>query len=105
MTRRGYPAPFSSAITATAALIAPMIPPGIGLILFGFVTDTSIGKMFAAAVLPGLILAAALMIFTYFRVKRAGWEPADHTPAPMSIGKGFLGALPDRKSKRLNSSH
>jgi tripartite ATP-independent transporter DctM subunit len=94
MIRRGYPAPFSSAITATAALIAPMIPPGIGLILFGFVTDTSIGKMFAAAVLPGLILAAALMIFTHFRVKRAGWEPADRTPATTSLGRSFLGAVP-----------
>ena len=45
MTRRGYPISYSAALTASSALIAPMIPPGIGLILFGFVTDTSIGRL------------------------------------------------------------
>lgn len=94
MVRHGYPAPFSSVVTAASALIAPMIPPGIGLILFGFVTDTSIGKMFAGAVLPGLLLAGALMVHTHVKVKREGWDPAATEPTPERLLPSFLSALP-----------
>lgn len=81
MVRRGYPTPFASVITAASALIAPMIPPGIGLILFGFVTDVSIGRMFMGGVLPGLLLAFGLMVTTWIVTRRHGWEPAGSAPA------------------------
>lgn len=94
MTRRGYPVNFSTAITAASALIAPMIPPGIGLILFGFVTNTSIGKLFAGAVLPGLLLAAVMMVQTYFITARRKWDPPGREKPHTTLGKAFLGALP-----------
>ncbi|WP_158625922.1 TRAP transporter large permease [Arsenicitalea aurantiaca] len=94
MSKRGYPLAYSTALTATSALIAPMIPPGIGLILFGFVTDTSIGRLFAGAILPGLLLAAVLMIYTYFVTKKNRWDPPNHEPRETPLGKAFLGALP-----------
>lgn len=95
MTRRGYPLGFSSAITAMSSLIAPMIPPGIGLILFGFVTNTSIGSLFAGAILPGLFLALVMMAQTYFVTRRNKWDP----PSPPKAGDpalwtSFIGALP-----------
>ena len=76
MIRRGYPAPFSAALTASSALIAPLIPPGIALILFGFATDTSIGALFAGAVLPGLLLSGVLLALVHGMARRGGWEPA-----------------------------
>jgi tripartite ATP-independent transporter DctM subunit len=94
MTKRGYPLNFSTAITAASALIAPMIPPGIGLILFGFVTNTSIGKLFAGAVLPGLLLAAVMMVQTYFITARHKWDPPDRKKPDITFGKALLGALP-----------
>lgn len=96
MVRNGYPAPFSTALTAASALIAPLIPPGIGLILFGFVTNTSIGALFAAAVLPGLFLAAAMLVLVHFMSRSNRWDPArDRNDAEdIPLGRAFVGALP-----------
>ena len=95
MTRRGYPLGYSSALTAMTSLIAPMIPPGIGLILFGFVTNTSIGALFAAAIVPGLLLAAMMMGQTYFTTRRNRWDPPREAAAgDPSLLRSFIGALP-----------
>lgn len=94
MVARGYPAPFSAAVTASSALIAPLIPPGIGLILFGFVTDTSIGQLFVGAVVPGLLLSAALLWTTHIVVRRGGWDAAAERVPSGRIGTAFVGALP-----------
>lgn len=94
MTKRGYDPAFSTAVTASSALVAPLIPPGIALILFGFATNVSIGKMFMAGVLPGLLLAAGLMITTHIVVKRHGYEPPATTPIDQSLLLAFFRALP-----------
>jgi tripartite ATP-independent transporter DctM subunit len=94
MTRRGYPISYSAALTASSALIAPMIPPGIGLILFGFVTDTSIGRLFAGAIVPGLLLAAVMMVQTHFIARRHHWDPPVTEPPAKPLGPAFIGALP-----------
>lgn len=95
MVKRGYPLAYSTALTAVTSLIAPMIPPGIGLILFGFVTNTSIGSLFAAAIAPGLLLALMMMVQAGVtsRVKR--WDPPREAAATdQSLGRAFIGALP-----------
>ena len=95
MAARGYPLPFSAALTASSALIAPLIPPGISLILFGFVTDTSIGSLFLGAVLPGLLLTAMLMGHVHLAARRAGWDgPRERTEDEPGVGEALLGALP-----------
>ncbi|MFV0333756.1 MAG: TRAP transporter large permease [Tropicimonas sp.] len=96
MTKRGYPAAFSSALTASSALIAPLIPPGISLILFGFVTDTSIGALFAGAILPGMFLSVAMICLAHVLCKRNGWDPARPRGEGPSepLGAAFLRALP-----------
>lgn len=94
MVKRGYPLPYSTALTAVTSLIAPMIPPGIGLILFGFVTNVSIGRLFAGAVVPGLLLAAMLLVQTHITTRRMKWEPPREGPSEISLGRAFLSALP-----------
>ncbi|QKV19089.1 TRAP transporter large permease [Oricola thermophila] len=94
MTKRGYSPAFSSVVTASSALIAPMIPPGIGLILFGFVTDLSIGRMFMAGIVPGLLLTLALMATTYVQVRKHGYEPPATEPSEETLLVSFLKALP-----------
>lgn len=69
MVERGYPRPFVAAIIATSAVITPIIPPGIGFILYGAMTETSIGRLFAAGIVPGILLCIAL-IFTVHVVTR-----------------------------------
>ncbi|HEY0919218.1 TRAP transporter large permease [Devosia sp.] len=94
MSKRGYPLNFSTALTSASALIAPMIPPGIGLILFGFVTNTSIGRLFAGAIIPGLLLAAVMMAQTHLITRRHGWDPPNRDKPTISLGRAFLGAAP-----------
>ena len=70
MIQMGYDRATSVALVCSSALIAPIIPPSVPLILFGVAGQTSIGRLFMAGIVPGLILAAALMIFWYFLAKR-----------------------------------
>jgi len=52
MVRRGYSPAFVAAVTASAAVITPIIPPGIGLIIYGFIADVSIGRLFIGGIIP-----------------------------------------------------
>lgn len=62
MVRKGYGRDFATALSATSGIIAPMIPPGIGLILYGILAEVSIGRLFVAGIVPAFLLAIALII-------------------------------------------
>lgn len=66
MRKRGYPPAFATALLAAAGGTATLIPPSIDLIIIGIVANISIGGLFAAGVLPGLVNALALMALTYY---------------------------------------
>ena len=70
MIKMGYDRATSVALVCASALIAPIIPPSVPLILFGVAGQASIGRLFMAGIVPGLILALALMIFWYFLSKK-----------------------------------
>ncbi|WFS62607.1 TRAP transporter large permease [Pseudodesulfovibrio thermohalotolerans] len=76
MKRHGYDKPFSAAVTASGSLITPIIPPGIALIIYGFLADVSIGKMFMAGILPGILCAVLLMCAIYLVAKKKGYAPS-----------------------------
>lgn len=61
MEKAGYPRGFAAAITAASAVIGPMIPPSIPMILYALMANVSVAALFLGGVLPGLLLAAALM--------------------------------------------
>ncbi|MFT3989320.1 TRAP transporter large permease [Aestuariivirga sp.] len=61
MTKAGYRPGFAAALTSTSAILGPIIPPSIPMVLYGVVTNTSIGYLFLGGVLPGLFLAAVMM--------------------------------------------
>ncbi|WP_285294029.1 TRAP transporter large permease [Aureimonas altamirensis] len=75
MIRRGYPAGFAAATVACSSVIVAMIPPGIGLIVYAFMANVSIGRLFIAGIVPGLVVAVALMIAIYLVSKRRGYRP------------------------------
>ena len=66
MRSKGYDGKFSTGVTVAASLLGPIIPPSVVLLVFGSLSNTSPGKLFMAGLLPGLILAAALMAQIYF---------------------------------------
>lgn len=75
MVRRGYSPGFAAAITACASVITPIIPPGIGLIIYGYLADVSVGRLFIGGIVPGLLLCAALMLTVHLVSKRRGYLP------------------------------
>jgi len=62
MRQQGYTNRYAGAVTAASSIIGPIIPPSIILIFYGALMQTSIGGLFAAGILPGLVLAGALML-------------------------------------------
>ncbi|MCI9609251.1 MAG: TRAP transporter large permease [Oscillibacter sp.] len=89
MTKRGYSKGFSAGVTAASAVLTPIIPPGICLILYASLADVSVAKMFMAGYGPGIFLMACLMMAVHFVAKRKGysgtrshkvaWRDAVHT--------------------------
>ncbi|WP_425419147.1 TRAP transporter large permease [Oricola indica] len=66
MREAGYDTDFSVGITAASSTIGPIIPPSLPLVVYGVIADTSIGQLFAAGLIPGMIMALALMVMVGF---------------------------------------
>lgn len=94
MTRDGkYPIAYAGAITASAAIIGPIIPPSIPMVVYALVSDTSIGFLFLGGVIPGLLLGVAFMIMNTLIARRRQYpvEP----PVPLrDVPKIALDAFP-----------
>ncbi len=91
MEKRGYGKGFSAAITAASSCITPIIPPGINLIVYGLIAGASVGKLFAAGYLPGLLMAVILMITVDIISRRRGYAPSRSRKASLKeIGKQAL---------------
>jgi len=94
MTKEGrYPVAYAGAITASAAIIGPIIPPSIPMVLYALISDTSIGYLFLGGFVPGIMLGLAFMIMNSFIARRRNYpvEP----PIPMrEIPKITLRAFP-----------
>lgn len=73
MEQRGYTKEFSAAVTASSSLIPSIIPPGISLIIYCNITQQSVGKMFMAGYLPGVMLCLAMMTVCHFEAKKRGY--------------------------------
>jgi tripartite ATP-independent transporter DctM subunit len=65
MKKAGYPADFSAAVTAASSTVGPMIPPSVPMIIVGSLSGISVGKMFMAGAIPGILLGLAMMVTTY----------------------------------------
>lgn len=76
MEEKGYSKSFSTVITAASGMVVPLIPPGVGLIIYGCINNISIGKLFIAGIGPGIVLCLTLMIFTHFLSKKRGYLPS-----------------------------
>lgn len=95
MEKAGYRRSTAAAITATSSLITPILPPGIALIIYGLVADVSIGAMFVAGILPGLLCALLLFAAVYIVARREGYAPSRETaPTTRESGLTILAAWP-----------
>ncbi|WP_400162047.1 TRAP transporter large permease [Brevibacillus sp. TJ4] len=74
MEKKGYPKSFATVLTAASSLITPILPPGIAMIMYGFVGNVSIGKLFMAGILPGLVLCVIYMLYVHYIAKKRNYE-------------------------------
>lgn len=81
MRARGYSNAYGSVISAASSIIAPIMPPSIALIVYGLLTNTSIGRLFLGGVVPALIVAVALMVTVRWTAMRINLAPARETRA------------------------
>lgn len=73
MKKEGYDVPFSCAITAASAIIGPIFPPSIPLVIYAMVTGASIGKLFLGGMVPAFIIAILLMLYVRFITRKRNY--------------------------------
>jgi len=74
MIQRGYTKGYSAGVIALSALITATIPPSLGLIIYGFVGGVSIGRLFLAGIIPGVLMTLILMVPAYIIAKKRGYR-------------------------------
>lgn len=84
MKKSGYDAPFAAALTASASTVGPIIPPSVPMIIVGTLTGLSVGKMFLAGAVPGVLMGVGMMITAYVISRKRGY------PKGQWRGLGYL---------------
>ncbi len=82
MTERGYDKKFTLGLLAAGGTLGILIPPSIPMILYGAITEESVGALFMAGVIPGLILTMIFIIYSVIKSKKGGFTPMERTTWP-----------------------
>ena len=94
MLKRGFPRGYAAGVLSYGSLMTPIIPPGIGFILYGTVGQVSIGRLFAAGFVPAFLLWAGLALTIWITARKRGYEPERKTrPTVREVGKAMWGGL------------
>ncbi|MFC0336454.1 TRAP transporter, DctM subunit [Kushneria avicenniae] len=95
MAKSGYDKPFAAAVTAASSTIGPIIPPSVPMIIVGSLSGISVGRMFMAGVVPGILLALGMMITVYVLAVKRGYpkERRASLKEILSEGKSAFWAL------------
>ncbi|MGP9677133.1 TRAP transporter large permease [Halomonas sp. AOP27-A1-41] len=80
MARSGYDKPFAAAVTAASSTIGPIIPPSVPMIIAGSLSGISVGRMFLAGAVPGLLMGLAMMVTVYILAVRRGYPKEKRVP-------------------------
>ena len=94
MVRKGYQPGFSAAVTAASSTVGPIIPPSIFMVIMGVTTGLSIGGLFAAGIIPGLLLGLSMMGLSYIMAIRRNYPKESILFTLAVIWKEFLSAGP-----------
>lgn len=94
MIKKGFSKPFSAAVTAASSAVSPVIPPGTNLILYAIIANVSVGNMFLAAYMPGILMTIALMITVQIISVRRKYTPnRDKMASIFDILKQFIKSI------------
>ncbi len=90
MEERGYDKGYATALSAAAGTIGVIIPPSIPFVIYGVATGTSIGDLFKAGIIPGVIIGVALMAYNWATSKKYGWQGNGRKFNFVALGKSFI---------------
>ncbi|SDM06288.1 TRAP transporter, DctM subunit [Modicisalibacter muralis] len=88
MARSGYDKPFSAAVTAASSTVGPIIPPSLPMIICGSLASVSVGRMFIAGAVPGLLLGLAMMVTTYILAVKRGYPKEKRATLGQILSEG-----------------
>lgn len=91
MKKDGYPAAYAAAVTAASSTIGPIIPPSIPLVIYGMLTEESIGKLFLAGALPGVLVGIYLLVASFLISKKRKFPARPKIPL-RSMVRSFIDA-------------
>lgn len=91
MVKQGYSRKFSVAVTAASSIVGPIIPPSIIIVIYGAVTGVSIGAIFAAAIVPGVVLGLSMSTYVALVARRRSFPKVEQ---PFDL-KGFISTFKD----------
>jgi tripartite ATP-independent transporter DctM subunit len=94
MVKERYPAPFAAAITASAAVIGAILPPSVPLVIIGSQLGISIGGLFLAGIIPGLLTGALLMLTAWIISRLKGYGVIHSFPGVTATAKNAAAASP-----------
>jgi tripartite ATP-independent transporter DctM subunit len=94
MIKRGMSRGFAAGVLSFGSLLTPIIPPGIGMILYGTIGQVSIGRLFAAGFVPALLLWAALGASVSITARRRGYQPERSAPPRIrEVARALTGGI------------
>ena len=93
MEKSGFPKGYAAAVNAAAATIGPVIPPSVGFIIYASVSGTSVGQLFLAGTIPGILIAIAIMATCAVIARRQG-HPKGERHSARELATSFWAALP-----------
>ena len=88
MVRTGYPLPFAAGVICNAGTLGILIPPSIVMVVYGAATETSVGKLFMAGVIPGILLGLMLMVAIYVRARAIKLQTQPRAPLSEVLRSG-----------------
>ncbi|ANB35224.1 tripartite ATP-independent transporter DctM subunit [Rhodovulum sulfidophilum] len=92
MKKAGYPADYSAAVTAASSTVGPIIPPSVPMIIVGALSGISVGKMFLAGAVPGILMGFAMMVTAYVIARRKNF-PRQPWQGAGEVVRSFGGAI------------
>jgi tripartite ATP-independent transporter DctM subunit len=94
MKQKGYNRAFAAAVTSSSAIVGPIFPPSIPLIIYGTVTGVSVLQLLLGGILPGLLCVAGLMLMTAWLARKRNYPRAERWPTRRELWRDMLPALP-----------
>ncbi len=94
LTAKGYPRGLAASLLATAGALGPIIPPSILMIIYGSIAELSVGRLFLAGAVPGILMGLGFMAVAYVWNRKRGWESGSGRHFSLrKVGSTFQGAV------------